>query len=56
VNGSESIAVRGSICPSVFMLGAGPEGGIKLPWAKTAGAISRRAQAFLNLAIIGRLL
>jgi hypothetical protein len=34
VNGANEIAVRGSIWESVFIVGAGAPGGVRLPWAK----------------------
>ena len=34
VNGTEEIGVRGSICASDFIVGAGAPGGVRLPWPK----------------------
>ena len=36
VNGAVAIGVRGSICASVFIVGAGAPGGVRLPCAKAA--------------------
>ena len=33
-NGRDEIGVRGSICASDFIVGAGAPGGVRLPWAK----------------------
>jgi len=35
VKGAAEMGVRGSICVSVFIVGAGAPGGVRLPWAKT---------------------
>src|ERR1039458_442751 len=35
VKGRDEIGVRGSICESDFIVGAGAPGGVRLPWAKT---------------------
>jgi hypothetical protein len=32
VYGNDEIGVRGSICVSVFIVGAGAPGGARLPW------------------------
>src|SRR5271166_1060175 len=32
--GADEIGMRGSICVSVIIVGAGPPGGVRLPWAK----------------------
>ena len=50
-NGSSVIGVRGSTCVSVFIVGAGTPGGVRVPWAKTEPA--QRAAA-RNLAEIRR--
>ena len=34
--GKDEIGVRGSICASVFIVGAGAPGGVRLPWANKA--------------------
>ena len=36
MNGADEIGVRGSICESDFMVGAGAPGGVRLPWARKA--------------------
>jgi len=36
-NGNDEIGVRGSICASDFIVGAGAPDGVRLPWAKAAG-------------------
>ena len=33
-NGAEAMGVRGSICASDFIVGAGAPGGVRLPWAE----------------------
>ena len=35
VYGTAEMGVRGSICASVFIVGPGGPGGVRLPWAKT---------------------
>src|SRR4051794_33617779 len=46
VNGAAEIALRGSIWSSVFMVGAGgPDGGVRLPWAKARLGARRRRKS-----------
>jgi hypothetical protein len=39
LKGSFSTGMRGSIWPRVFIEGAGPDGGVRLPWAKVPTTI-----------------
>ena len=37
------LAERGSICSSVFIVGAGPFAGVRSPWAKMVETVQRKA-------------
>ena len=48
VNGAEEMGVRGSICESDFMVGAGAPGGVNTPWACRLSVAMRAAKARRN--------
>ena len=64
VNGAAEMGVRGSICASVFIVGAGAPGGVSKPWAraveswelkvesKTTAASERRILFFIRLTML----
>ena len=45
VNGSEEIGVRASICASVFIVGTGAPGGVRLPCAKAVESCEFRIES-----------
>ena len=52
VNGTEEIGVRGSVCASVFIVGAGAPGGVKAPCPKAEGGRMNTVTATTSAAAI----